>query len=490
MDNENQLIQNRIQKLNELEDQGINPYPYKWDKKNEISKIREQFSDIENDQLTDYTAQIAGRLISKRRQGKAGFANIRDFSDKIQLYFRQDRLGEENYTLFKKTDIGDFIGIIGKIFKTRTGEITVLVEKMTILSKSIRPLPEKWHGLQDIELRYRKRYLDLISNSDTMDIFVKRTKIIKAIREFLDKKRFIEVETPILQIIPGGADAKPFVTHHNALDIDLYMRIAPELYLKRLIIGGFERVYELNRNFRNEGMDREHNPEFTMLETYAAYWDYNDVMDFVEDMIKYIIDNIFNGSLTVERSDNKFDFTFPFKRLSMVDTINKKLGKNITTMSESELINEVVKVGKEKPVSKGKAIEKLFEHYVEPDLFEPVFVIDFPKESSPLTKDHREIKGFVERFELYIGGMEIANAYSELNNPIEQKKRFLMQEKFREKGDDEAQRMDSDFVEALEYGMPPTGGLGVGIDRLIMLLTNQKSIRDVILFPTMKKEAK
>ena len=485
--NENQLIKVRHDKLNELLAQGINPFPYKYEKKDNIEDIQEKFSSLETEEESDYIAQTAGRLISKRRHGKAGFGNISDGTSNIQIYFKLDFLNEK-YDIFKKIDIGDFIGVIGKIFKTRTGELTIVAQDIELLSKSLRPLPEKFHGLKDVELRYRKRYLDLITNSEVKDVFIKRSQIIKSIRSYMEKMKFLEVETPILQTIPGGADAKPFTTHHNALDIDLYLRIAPELFLKRLIIGGFERVFELNRNFRNEGMDKNHNPEFTMLESYAAYWDYNDVMDFTEGMIKHVIDNIFNGSLTVNRDGKEFTFKFPFKRISMIDAIKEKANIDVMTQSEEELIKTVVALGKVRPVSKGKAIEKLFEHYVEPKLFEPTFVIDFPKESSPLTKDHREKKDIVERFELYIAGMELANAYSELNNPIEQKERFKLQESYREQGDDEAQRLDEDFIEALEYGMPPTGGLGIGIDRLVMILTNAQSIRDVILFPTMKED--
>lgn len=485
--NENQLIKVRYDKLKELLEKNINPFPYKWNKKDDIKTLQEKYSSLKDEEQSDYITQTAGRLISKRRHGKAGFGNISDGTAQMQVYFRLDFLNDK-YELFKKMDIGDFIGVIGKIFRTRTGELTILAQDIEILSKSLRPLPEKFHGLKDVELRYRKRYLDLMTNDNVKEIFIKRSNIIKSIRSFMDERRFVEVETPILQTVPGGADARPFITHHNALDIDLYLRIAPELYLKRLIIGGFERVFELNRNFRNEGMDKSHNPEFTMLESYAAYWDYNDVMDFTENMIKYVIDNVFDGSLIVNRDGKEFSFKFPFKRISMIDAIKEKSNIDVMEKSEAELIKLVSDLGKAKPVSKGKAIEKLFEHFVEPELFEPTFVIDFPKESSPLTKDHRTKKDLVERFELYIAGMELANAYSELNNPIEQKKRFELQESYREKGDDEAQRLDEDFIEALEYGMPPTGGMGIGIDRLVMILTNAPTIRDVILFPTMKED--
>ncbi len=485
--NENQLIKVRYDKLKELLEKNINPFPYKWNKKDDIKTLQEKYSSLKDEEQSDYITQTAGRLISKRRHGKAGFGNISDGTAQMQVYFRLDFLNDK-YELFKKMDIGDFIGVIGKIFRTRTGELTILAQDIEILSKSLRPLPEKFHGLKDVELRYRKRYLDLMTNDNVKEIFIKRSNIIKSIRSFMDERRFVEVETPILQTVPGGADARPFITHHNALDIDLYLRIAPELYLKRLIIGGFERVFELNRNFRNEGMDKSHNPEFTMLESYAAYWDYNDVMDFTENMIKYVIDNVFDGSLIVNRDGKEFSFKFPFKRISMIDAIKEKSNIDVMEKSEEELIKLVSDLGKAKPVSKGKAIEKLFEHFVEPELFEPTFVIDFPKESSPLTKDHRTKKDLVERFELYIAGMELANAYSELNNPIEQKKRFELQESYREKGDDEAQRLDEDFIEALEYGMPPTGGMGIGIDRLVMILTNAPTIRDVILFPTMKED--
>ncbi len=485
---EDGIVQGRIEKLRELKEMNIDAFPYRWEKKDGVKELRERFGHLKEEEESGYSTCTAGRLIGKRRQGKAGFGNIADGSEKIQIYCRQDVLGD-SYEIFKKADIGDFIGITGNVFKTKTGELTILVKGFSVLAKSLKPLPEKWHGLKDIELIYRKRYLDLISNGDSFDIFLKRTKIIKSIRKYLDSKGFIEVETPILQTLPGGADARPFVTHHNALDMELYLRIAPELYLKRLIIGGFERVYELNRNFRNEGMDKNHNPEFTMLETYAAYWDYNDVMDFTEGMIKTVVDEVFGGTVDIVRDGRQIPLSFPFKRISMLDELSKVSGLDIASMNEDELISKVKELGKEAPRSKGKAIEKLFEHYVEPSLNKPVFITDFPIESSPLTKKHRSREGVVERFELYFAGMEIANAYSELNDPLEQKERFEMQEALRTKGDDEAQRMDEDFLEALHYGMPPTGGLGIGVDRLVMILTNAKTIRDVILFPTMRKEA-
>ena len=482
------LMKIRLDKISELREKGINPYPYKWESKDNIEALRKEYDHIKAEEETEHIASLAGRMVAKRRQGKAGFAHIQDMGFRMQLYLRLDILGEDQYYLYKKADIGDYVGVVGKVFKTRTGELSILVSELTILSKSLRPLPEKFHGLKDVETRYRKRYLDLLSNPESMEVFVKRSRIISELRNFLAKEEFIEVETPLLQTIPGGADARPFVTHHNTLDMDLFLRIAPELFLKRLIIGGFNKVYDMNRNFRNEGMDRNHNPEFTMLETYAAYWDYNDVMDFTERLIKYVTESVFGKDHKIIRDGKEFTFTFPFKRLCMIDAVNEAASIDIDSMEGSQLIDMVSKLGKERPVSRGKAIEKLFEHFVEPNIFEPTFVIDFPKESSPLTKDHRSKKDCVERFELFMAGMELANAYSELNDPVEQKNRFEMQENFRQKGDDEAQRLDEDFIEALEYGMPPTGGLGIGIDRLVMILTNQNTLRDVILFPTMRRE--
>ncbi len=479
-DNEIRAI--RLEKLNNLKDQGKNPFEIvKYEKEHDAEQI---VSDFENWEGKDVC--IAGRMISRRIMGKASFAHILDGSGVIQIYVKRDEIGEEEYSEFKKHDIGDIFGVKGKVFKTHMGEISVSVKEITLLSKSLLPLPEKFHGLKDMDLRYRMRYVDLIANPEVKKTFIARSKIIKAIREFLDNRGFIEVDTPILNTIPGGANARPFVTHHNTLDIDMYLRIAPELYLKRLIVGGFEKVYEMGRLFRNEGMSIKHNPEFTTIEMYQAYADYHDMMDITEKIFQHAAMKVC-GTLQINYQGTDVNLASPWRRLTMVDAVKEYVGVDFNLP-----LNKTLKQCKDKSIdladglSWGEALYEIFDRHVESCLIQPTFIIDYPVEVSPLAKKKPGDEKVTERFELFITARELANAFSELNDPIDQKERFLHQVKEREKGDDEAQMMDEDFVKALEYGLPPTGGLGIGIDRLIMLLTDTYSIRDVLLFPTMK----
>ncbi|NMC76086.1 MAG: lysine--tRNA ligase, partial [Candidatus Methanofastidiosa archaeon] len=432
-----------------------------------------------------------GRLMSKRVHGKAGFSDIYDRYGKIQLYIKIDDVGEEKLKEYKTFDIGDLLSVKGKVFKTKTGEITLHITDFELVAKSLKPLPEKFHGLKDPDLKYRQRYVDLIINQDVRETFMKRTAIIKAIREFLDNKNYIEVETPILATIASGASARPFTTHHNALSLDMYLRIATELYLKRLIVGGFERVYEIGKDFRNEGIDVRHNPEFTMIELYEAYADYNDMMEITENMVAYACKKV-NGTTKITYEGTEIDLTPPWRRITMVDAVKEYAGvdfSNVKTDEEARTIakEKHVELKKElKDCTKGDILNALFEEYGEKNMIQPTFICDYPVEISPLTKKKRGNPEFTERFEGFIYGREICNAYSELNDPIVQKERFLQQLKERELGDDEAYMMDDDFINSLEIGMPPTGGMGMGIDRLVMFLTDSSSIRDVILFPTMK----
>jgi lysyl-tRNA synthetase class 2 len=424
-----------------------------------------------------------------RTHGKAIFANIEDISGRIQIYIKSNKIGENAFKLFSKIGIGDILGVSGLIFKTRTGEVTIFVEEFILLCKSVRSLPEKWHGLKDVEIRYRKRYLDLMVNPSVREIFIKRSKVVQSIRNFLDDKGFLEVETPIMQPIPGGATARPFITHHNALHRDFYLRIAPELYLKRLLVGGLEKVYELSRNFRNEGISTKHNPEFTMLELYEAYGDYHSIMQITEELIVYILKDVL-GTLEIEYRGNKIDFTPPWKRISMYKTIEDAVGIRVDKISPKDF-NKVVKkynLNIKGNINRGEIINELFEKFVEPTLIQPTFVLDYPLELSPLSKQKKDNPELVERFELFISSMELANAFTELNDPAEQKRRFEEQVAKKEAGDMESHFMDKDYVEALEYGMPPAGGLGIGIDRLMMLLTNSDSIKEVILFPQLKSK--
>ncbi len=468
----------RISKLNQLK-KNINPYPYSFNRTHTTREIKENFSILEGK-----TVKIAGRIIARRDHGKTIFFDIRDFYGKIQVYARKKDLNEK-FVLFSYTDIGDFLGVEGEIFKTKTGEITIHVKDFSILSKSLLPLPEKWHGLKDIETRYRKRYLDMIANPEVIETFLIRTKIVNLIREFLNKKGFIEVETPILQPLYGGASARPFVTYYHALEREFYLRIADELYLKRLIVGGFEKVYEIGKDFRNEGLDRLHNPEFTQLELYQAYADYHDMMKITEEMFKFLAEKLY-GTSVIEFQNEKIDFSKPWKRLRFTEELEKVTGKDVLSLSEEELRNlcKEYEIEITERTTVGKMIDKLFSELVQEKIKEPTFVMDHPKIISPLAKTHRNDERLVERFEPVIMGIEVGNAFSELNDPIEQRKRFEEQIKARE----EYTVIDEDFLSALEYGMPPTGGLGIGIDRVVMIFTDKPSIRDVIIFPHLRPE--
>ena len=483
----NEQIQERRQKFFDLQAAGKDPFEvYRVNRTHTSESIEENYEELEGKDVT-----VAGRLMSKRVHGKAGFSDVHDRYGKIQLYIRIDDVGEERLKEYKAFNIGDILTVTGRVFKTKTGEITLHIVDFELICKSLKPLPEKWHGLKDPDLRYRQRYVDLIMNQDVRDTFLKRTKIIKSIREFLDNKDFLEVETPVLSSIAGGAAARPFTTHHNALDIDMYLRIATELYLKRLIVGGFEKVYEIGKDFRNEGIDVRHNPEFTMIELYEAFADYNDMMEITENMIAYVCEKVL-GTTKVVYQETEIDFTPPWRRVSMVDSVKEYSGVDYNTIKDDAEARTIatqkhLKLKKElSDCSKADILNALFEAFCEDKLIQPTFVFDYPVEISPLTKKKRGNPDFTERFEGFIFGRELCNAYSELNDPIVQKARFLQQIKEKELGDDEAYMMDDDFINALEIGMPPTGGLGIGVDRLVMLLTNAHSIRDVILFPTMK----
>ena len=486
----NKLIKVRIEKLEELQNNGKDPFKIvKFDNKDNSKDIKEKFVDpVEGEETEPVEVTIAGRLMAKRGHGKASFCDLQDMYGRIQIYVKMDEVGAESYEEFQKYDVGDIIGIKGTVFKTHMGEISIKVKEITLLSKSLRPLPEKYHGLKDMDLRYRQRYVDLIMNNDVKETFFKRSAIIKGIRSYLDERGYLEVDTPILNTIAGGAAARPFITHHNTLDIDMYLRIAPELYLKRLIVGGFHKVYEMGRLFRNEGMDIKHNPEFTTIELYSAYEDYHDMMDITEGMISTLAKNIC-GDTKIDYQGTMIDLTPGWKRISMIDAIKEVTGadfNNANTDEEAIALAKSVGVEVEGTPVRGHVINLVFEEKVEETLIQPTFIIDYPIEISPLTKKKPSDPRLVERFELFIGGREYANAYSELNDPIDQKERFMMQMAEREAGNEEANMIDDDFVQSLEYGMPPTGGLGIGVDRLIMLLTNSYSIRDVLLFPTMK----
>lgn len=478
-----EVIRVRREKLNTMLEAGNNPYEIvTFDKTHNAKEVKTDYAELEGKVI-----RLAGRMISRRIMGKASFANLLDQSGSLQLYVCRNDIGDECYADFKKFDIGDIIGVEGVPFTTKTGEISLHVSKITMLSKSLLPLPEKFHGLRDTDMRYRQRYVDLIANPEVRETFVARSKIIKAVRSFLDGEGFLEVETPILNTIAGGATARPFVTHHNTLDIDMYMRIAPELYLKRLIVGGFEKVYEMGRLFRNEGMSPRHNPEFTTVELYQAYTDYNGMMDITERLFNYIAKEVFGkGTITYQGTDIVIDK--PWKKITMAELVKENTGIDFMTEELDDCIKraEAMGVGFPKDVTWGKALYEVFDQLIEDKLIQPTFVLDYPVEVSPLAKRKASDKRLTERFEFFITGREMGNAFSELNDPIDQKERFMAQVKEREKGDDEAQMMDEDFVTALEYGMPPTGGLGIGIDRLVMLFTDQFNIRDVLLFPTMK----
>ena len=480
----------RLEKVKALKKSGKKIYKSRFDKNSDIIDIKTHYSKLKAGEKDDDVFKVAGRLTGFRKHGKATFSDIKDFTDKIQLYVNQKDIGEEKYDEFLNLDIGDWAGIEGNVFVTHAGELSINVSKFELLSKAIRILPEKWHGLKDKELRYRQRYLDFTVNPEVKNVFLTRIKIINALRKFLNDSGFKEVETPMLQSIPGGAIAKPFITHHNALDIDLYLRIAPELYLKRLIIGGFERVFEVNRNFRNEGISYRHNPEFTMLEFYQAYADYNDMMDLTENLIKFVSQESI-GKLTTSYRGNNIDLGREWERLTMLEAIYKFGGIKINFDNSTEELLSVAKdlsIEIEKDSGKGKIINKIFEAIAEPKLVQPTFIKDYPIEISPLAKRHPENENLTERFELFIGGEEIANAFSELIDPGEQLDRFRNQVRSKCEEERITGKIDVDFLKALEYGMPPTGGEGIGIDRLVMVLTNSNSIRDIILFPLLRPE--
>ena len=495
MEDYNQIILLRKEKLNKLKEMDVNPYPYKFERTHTASEIKNQFSDLEDKEVS-----ITGRIMSNRLMGKAAFFHIQDMNDRIQIYIKKDVVGENVFDLYKTLDIGDIVGIKGKVLKTRTGEITIFAEELELLCKSLRPLPivkEKieddqkviYDQFSDKELRYRQRYVDLVVNPEVREVFKKRSQIITAMRTFLNNSGYIEVETPILQPIYGGASARPFKTHHNTLDMPLYLRIANELYLKRLIIGGFEGVYEFAKDFRNEGMDRFHNPEFTQMELYVAFEDYEWMMQYTENMIHFLAQEVL-GSSKINYQENEIDLSPPWRRLPLFEGIKEYANIDISDADESELrkVADRLKITIEKGWGRGKIIDEIFSEFVEPKLIQPTFVIDYPVEMSPLAKKHRTNPRLVERFEPIIAGKEIGNAFSELNDPLDQRERFEAQMKLREGGDEEAQVLDEDYIRALEYGMPPTAGLGIGIDRLVMLMTDQSSIRDVLFFPQMRPE--
>ncbi|MGO4988493.1 lysine--tRNA ligase [Gallicola sp. Sow4_E12] len=483
-ENKNEMLQIRQEKLDQLIEKGEDPHKITHFTDRTLAKtIIENFEDFE-----EKTVRVAGRIMSKRGHGKVNFMDIQDSSGRIQFFNKMNNFGEEEYEKIKQLDVGDIVGAEGEIFKTKTGEISVRTKSLTLLTKSLQILPEKFHGLKDQDLRYRQRYVDLIVNPDIKDVFITRSKIISEIRHFLDSRDFLEVETPILNTIAGGANARPFITHHNTLDIDMYLRIANELYLKRLIVGGFEKVYEMGRMFRNEGMDHSHNPEYTAIELYQAYVDYNEMMSITEELVSTVAQNVL-GTMKVEFGEEVIDLTPPWKRLTMVEAIKEYSGIDFETIETDEEARKIAKennVQVEEDYTRGHVIAEVFEAFCEEHLMQPVFITQHPVEVSPLAKRNPEDPRFTERFEAFVAGNEIANAFSELNDARDQKGRFDAQVEAREKGDDEAQMMDYDFINALEVGLPPTGGLGIGVDRLIMLLTKQESIRDVLLFPTMK----
>ena len=489
MEETKELIQQRCDKLNEIREFGVNPYPHHYEPTHTTSVIHRDFADVQETPDETQRIRIAGRIMTKRDHGKSSFAHLQDSDGRIQIYVRRDKVGAEPYLIYRRFDIGDIIGVEGVVFRTRTGELTVLADVVQLLSKSLRPLPEKWHGLQDKQTRYRQRYADLIMNPEVKNVFIKRTQIVQAIRDMLNARSFIEVETPVLQPIYGGASARPFTTYHHTLEQSLYLRIANELYLKRLIVGGFERVYEFSRDFRNEGMDRNHNPEFTMLELYQAYADYLQIMELTETLIAHTVERV-HGTMKIPYQAHEIDFTPPWCRLTMVDAVREFSGIDTISLSADELYTEAVNagIGLAGDESKGEITAELFDAFVEPKLIQPTFITDYPIEVSPFAKKKPDNPEFVERFEFFISGMEVGNAFSELNDPVDQRQRFIEQANRLERGDEEAFMVDEDYLRALEYGMPPTGGLGIGIDRLTMLLTNQHSIRDVILFPQMRPE--
>jgi len=480
----------RLSRLKSLRESGVNPYPNDFKPSSTCAEVKEKYGPVEKDELAAKAAEvsIAGRIMAKRDFGKASFVQVRDRSGTLQAYVKKDVVGEEVFALFKKCDTGDIVGVEGPLFRTRTDELTVEVKTLKILSKGLTPLPEKWHGLKDVEARYRQRYLDLMVNPEVGEVFKKRTEIVRYLREFLGKRDFMEVETPMLQPVYGGAAAKPFTTYHNALGMDLFLRIAPELYLKRLIVAGLERVFEINRNFRNEGISTQHNPEFTMLEFYQAYATFEDMMDLTEEMISSLVEKT-RGTMKIEYQGAPIDFTPPWQRITVRDAILKYSNAEEKIFDDkAEALSFAAELGLNIPkeLSHGKVIAEIFEKVAEPEFVEPTFVTHYPVDISPLARKNDKDPSVVDRFELLVRGREIANAFSELNDPVDQRERFLKQVEERSAGDQEAHPMDEDFLRALEYGMPPTAGEGIGIDRLVMLLTDSPSIRDVILFPLLR----
>ncbi len=480
----NEIQKIRLEKLKKLEEKGVKPFSVQRYERTHYSKaIKDDFEKLEGK-----TVSIAGRIMSRRGHGKASFCDVADRDGKIQIYIRLDEIGEKSYEEFKLYDIGDIIGVTGEVFRTHKGEISVKAQTVTLLSKALLPLPEKWHGLKDVDIRYRQRYLDLIVNPDVKKTFIIRSRFIKAMREFLDSRGYLEVETPVLHNIAGGAAARPFITHHSTLDMDMYLRIATELHLKRLIVGGLEKVYELGRVFRNEGMSIKHNPEYTSIEIYEAYTDYKDMMDLTEQLISTSVDQVL-GTTRIHYQGEEIDLTPPWTRMTMVEAVKKYADVDFNNIKNDQQARDAAKklnIDIDKNAAKGQILNAIFEEYVESHLIQPTFIMDYPIEVSPLAKKMEDNPMMTYRFELFIMGREMANAFSELNDPIDQKERFIKQVEQRNAGDDEAHMMDDDYINALEYGMPPTGGLGIGIDRIVMLITDSYSIRDVILFPTMK----
>lgn len=483
-ENEIHVVKEKYKKVDELKEMGLEPYGRHFDKQDPIASI------LENDENCEKTFKTAGRIMSYRKMGKNGFAHIQDITGKIQIYAKKELEEDEMFETFKKLAIGDFIGIEGTLFRTKTNELTLRAKSIEILSKNVRPLPDKHSGLSDIEMRYRQRYVDLVMNPEVLDTMKKRFEIIRYFRQYLENKGFIEVETPMLHPILGGANARPFITHHNTLDMSMYLRIAPELYLKRLLVGGFEKVFEINRNFRNEGISIKHNPEFTMMELYQAYADYNDMMNITEDLISSLTYHLYQ-TYEIPYGDKKINMAKPWKRITMSDIVKEYTNFDIEKINSDEEAMEFaknlgIKLEDGKKYTKFGILNLLFEEKVESEIVDPTFITRYPKEISPLAKNSKNEIDWVDRFELFITGREYGNAYSELNDPKDQRERFEEQVKAKESGDEEASEMDLDYINALEYGMPPAGGLGIGIDRLVMLLTNSNSIRDVILFPTMR----
>lgn len=482
------MDQHRLEKCNKLREMGLNPYVNSHIISSPISDILERFSKEDDVLPENEEFSAAGRILAKREFGKTAFLTIRDRSGIIQVYIKKALLSENDFEVYTLSEVGDFIGVQGTLFRTKTGELTIRAFHYRLLTKALRDLPEKFHGLKDVETRYRQRYLDLIVNNDVKDVFIKRSQIIKEIRDFFTNHGFIEVETPMMHSLVGGAAAKPFITHHNALDMSLYLRIAPELYLKRLVVGGIERVFELNRNFRNEGVDTKHNPEFTMIEWYMAYADYNILMDMIEELVTHLAKKI-NNSEKLEYGDLTIDLTRPWARLTMAQAIEKygNISQDeISTYEKAKQVAQKLNITVDASWGQGRIVSEIFEAVAEEKLINPTFIIDYPKEISPLSKSKEDNPELTDRFELFVAGMELSNGFNELNDPIDQKERFQKQVDSRNAGDEEACMMDEDYIRALEYGLPPTAGAGMGIDRLVMLLTNKQSIRDVLLFPYMR----